>query len=267
MNNDDLYKQRGGKLKLKKGLQMKAKKRRKPVEPDREQEELDMDSLRHGGWKWIKHLDDVKGPVSLQLQNNRYLKSFDDGSISQGDLHDIGEGPIPQEIMTVIPIENSSGSKTFAFKTGFGRYISAKFISENISARAEAIGLQEQWRCKPASKEANGYYLFVVDNVSLSEQQPIRIRNYENDRQQDQSTSGRDKNASGEKGNASGSEATKNLRQFEENQVRLYQKFQDKKLRLNPGAVDDLKYAKKQGTLHERLLDRREKMKSDRYCK
>lgn len=46
-----------------------------------------------------------------------------------------------------------------------------------------------------------------------------------------------------------------------------FQKFQDKKLRINKGDLTDLKKAKDEGSLHEALLDRRSKMKADRYCK
>jgi len=51
------------------------------------------------------------------------------------------------------------------------------------------------------------------------------------------------------------------------NYVKKFQKFQDKKLRINQGDISELVDAKKSGALHEALLDRREKMKSDRYCK
>ncbi len=51
------------------------------------------------------------------------------------------------------------------------------------------------------------------------------------------------------------------------NYVKKFQKFQDKKLRINQGDVSQLVDAKKTGALHEALLDRREQMKSDRYCK
>lgn len=46
-----------------------------------------------------------------------------------------------------------------------------------------------------------------------------------------------------------------------------FQKFQDKKLRINKNDVKELESAKEKGTLHEALLDRRSKMKADRYCK
>lgn len=46
-----------------------------------------------------------------------------------------------------------------------------------------------------------------------------------------------------------------------------FQKFQDKKLRINKDDKKSLEEAKTTGSLHECLLDRRSKMKADRYCK
>lgn len=57
------------------------------------------------------------------------------------------------------------------------------------------------------------------------------------------------------------------LRDTEINYVKKFQKFQDKKLRINQGDMKELVNAKATGALHEALLDRRERMKADRYCK
>lgn len=46
-----------------------------------------------------------------------------------------------------------------------------------------------------------------------------------------------------------------------------FQKFQDKRLKLCKDGKKELKLAKQEGNLHETLLDRRSKMKADRYCK
>ncbi len=46
-----------------------------------------------------------------------------------------------------------------------------------------------------------------------------------------------------------------------------FQSWQDGKLRVSEQDKRELKVAKEQGKLHEQLLDRREKMKADRYCK
>ena len=62
-------------------------------------------------------------------------------------------------------------------------------------------------------------------------------------------------------------ERSDDLKNVELNYVKKFQKFQDKRIRLNEGDVGELTEAKAQGILHEKLLDRREKMKADRYCK
>ena len=51
------------------------------------------------------------------------------------------------------------------------------------------------------------------------------------------------------------------------NSLLIFYFAQDHKLRLNPNGVAELVDAKRGGNLHETLLDRREKMKSDRMCK
>ncbi len=58
-----------------------------------------------------------------------------------------------------------------------------------------------------------------------------------------------------------------NVGQVELNFVKKFQKFQDHKIRLCQEDRRDLLRAKTEGDLHEALLDRRAKMKADRYCK
>lgn len=67
--------------------------------------------------------------------------------------------------------------------------------------------------------------------------------------------------------NAPIEEKVENIAEIEKNYVKQFQKFQDKKMRICTESTSELKKAKDQGKLHESLLDRRSKMKADRYCK
>ncbi len=58
-----------------------------------------------------------------------------------------------------------------------------------------------------------------------------------------------------------------NVGQIELNYVKKFQKFQDHKIKLCNEDRRDLLQAKEDGSMHELMLDRRSKMKADRYCK
>ena len=62
-------------------------------------------------------------------------------------------------------------------------------------------------------------------------------------------------------------EGEKDLRNHEISFVKKFQSFQDRNLRLSEQETSKLKKARMDGKLHEEMLDRREKMKADRYCK
>ena len=58
-----------------------------------------------------------------------------------------------------------------------------------------------------------------------------------------------------------------NVGQVELNYVKKFQKFQDHKIKLCNDDRKALMKAKAEGDFHEVMLDRRAKMKADRYCK
>ena len=46
-----------------------------------------------------------------------------------------------------------------------------------------------------------------------------------------------------------------------------FQSWEDRRVRVCGESKEGLEAARRQGKLHEALLDRRERMKADRYCK
>ena len=57
------------------------------------------------------------------------------------------------------------------------------------------------------------------------------------------------------------------LKDAEIKYAKKFQSFEDRHWKINEGDVGDLIKARTSGNLHETLLDRREKMKSDKFCK
>ena len=49
--------------------------------------------------------------------------------------------------------------------------------------------------------------------------------------------------------------------------AKKYQHWEDMRMKISKEDVTDIKRARGDGTLHTTLLDRRAKMKSDKYCK
>lgn len=134
----------------------------------------------------------------------------------------------------------------------------------DVTGRSEAIGPQEQFECifeedRVALETYNGCFLSVSDEGQISatkkivgEKETFHIR-----------TSIPKVKVS----TSSLPEGEQELRNHEVSFVKKFQSFQDRNLRLSEEDASKLKKARMQGSLHEEMLNRREKMKADRYCK
>jgi len=252
-----------GKLKLK-GEKTKKKhksKKRKHRDLDEGPSKKSTDTADHGGWWMTKGLHEITGSVAIQIgESPMYVRAEDNGLFMVGPPHDEGDGPSPEEIITALP----AGDGHLAFKSGYNKYLG---VDGNgvVSGRADAIGPREMWTPvfqdgKCALSAANECFLGVDDDdniVATSDKagpgQMVIIRSSairECDKPKELPTEEQGK-----------------IYDVEMNYIKKFQKFQDKRTLVNTEDRGDLRKARTDGALHEALLDRRAKMKADRYCK
>eukprot|EP00095_Tigriopus_kingsejongensis_P001700 maker-scaffold1305_size49401-snap-gene-0.19 protein:Tk01700 transcript:maker-scaffold1305_size49401-snap-gene-0.19-mRNA-1 annotation:"frg1-like protein" len=259
---------KSGKLKLK--GEKKHKKKSKKREHDQDEHEKlkrqkkneakqDMDN--HGGWWGVSELKHVSGPIAIQIKGC-FVKACDDGSFTIGAPHDEGQGPDPEEILLAIKVNDTK----VAFKSGYDKYLRVDSKDQIVRGISDAVGAMEQW--EPVFQEsqmalmgANNRFLalneddesIVCDRSKAGDHEMVVVR----------SNAIRDE----DKIVFIPDEERGNVGQIELNYVKKFQKFQDHKIKINKNDRRELMEAKTDGSLHETLLDRRAKMKADRYCK
>jgi len=257
-----------GKLKLKGSSSEKKKgKKKKRKVPENEdgsgggdEVPADDDAKDHGGWWKIRNFEQlIGGNIAIQLSNTSYLFAKDNGTLVCGDPHHVSDdGPAQEEIYTMIKISDTK----IALKSGYGKYISVNAMG-NIYARSEAVGPQEQLEVviqdeKVALQGHNGYFVTITEGQEIKalssvakEKEIVCLRT----------------DISRVKKKKVNEEDVCDVREFEIKYVKDFQSFEDRKLKLHEGPKASLEKARTAGKLHEAMLDRREKMKADRYCK
>ncbi|XP_037940092.1 protein FRG1 homolog [Teleopsis dalmanni] len=250
-----------GKLVLKGDERRKKKKRKLHKENPNDSKilkpEIDYDASKHGGWAISKDFSDLIGAVAIEFRENSYIKALENGLISLGLPHLHGEGPHPEEIFSVLPV---NGDK-ISFKSGYGKYLGIEKDGK-ITGRSDAVGIMEQWQ--PLFEDGKMSFLSEIGSFmsinpetgactaskrSVAENEKFKLR------------------CKSLKNPVKNCEFKGDLNKLEKDCVKKFQKFQNKKLRICEDGNEQLERAEENGSFHETLLDRRAKMKSDRYCK
>ncbi|KAF9919380.1 hypothetical protein BX616_005423 [Lobosporangium transversale] len=285
-----------------KGDSTKTKKKKRKAEDDAKDEDKNTDA---DGWVPVKSLNDLGGPIFLTFSSDPPSCLAIDGNTSkvimrpleasQPETEDDGDAPGPPAkpisfesaeptavnqvfVVTMIP-----DSDRLTLKTYNGKYLSSDKFGI-VTADAEAIGIQEEWTVLIKADEEEGgiclqshYGKFLsVDEVAAMESQGRGGGNGSGLGYQIRA----DSDAIGfcelfqakiqaryRKKAKKSNEMKISAKDYELEQSRKFQTWNHGRVIVSNESLKELNKAKKEGRFSEALLDRREKLKSDRYCK
>uniref|UniRef100_A0A1A9Z304 Protein FRG1 homolog n=1 Tax=Glossina pallidipes TaxID=7398 RepID=A0A1A9Z304_GLOPL len=246
--------------KNKKNKKQKKEKQHKQTSVKKRKVEVDEEALKFGGWWKTTLTSEITGTVAIQFGERSFIKALDNGLFTLGPPHRDGEGPDPEEIFTAFPIND----RKVSFKSGYGKYMKVE-KDGMVTGRSEAVGSMEQW--EPVFQDGKMALLSELSffmSIDPEDDACVALRKKVTDLEICQVRCNAAREAIVEE---EPKEEKGDLTEVEKNYVKKFQKFQDKKLRINKDDVKELEMAKDKGILHEALLDRRSKMKADRYCK
>uniref|UniRef100_A0A1I8AZM0 Protein FRG1 n=1 Tax=Meloidogyne hapla TaxID=6305 RepID=A0A1I8AZM0_MELHA len=262
---------REGILKLKGNKQLFKPKRNTKENAKSTSSKIDEDSEERGGWRRIAIEAELRGGIDIAIEHGDfskcYLSAMDNGRFTIGARHLCnGEPPNPEEILTLI---KSPDDPKISLKTGFGKYVG--FDSEAyLIATADAIGARERFVAvfedvgKTALMASNGHFLSLapddggyvfVSSKTVHDNEIINIRtNTEKEGPIDWLSADDKKKAADCE--------TAYVKMYQHSRVEL----KNKCISYNVADKSEVKRAQREGDLHETLLNRRAKLKSDKYC-
>ncbi|OAF65528.1 hypothetical protein A3Q56_06766 [Intoshia linei] len=246
-------------------LVLKSKKRKKKKIKEKIQQEIKVEKVKvekmDDDWWVIEELGQCTNGIAIYFEKfKKYVKQLDNGMLILGDETD--GGPQDVEVFTASII-----NEKVTIKTGYEKYMGLMHLSTqhsrtgNIEARSEAIGPREFWT--PVF-ENNKCALLSANNLFLSLNEDGKLMAIADKVDDDCIIKILSNNTIK---SSVANDDTKCMKQTEFNYIKKFQSFENNKYVINKESRRNLRSAKGEGKLYETLLNRREKMKSDKFCK
>ncbi|KAI6660000.1 Protein FRG1 [Oopsacas minuta] len=256
----------GGPLRLKGTKSSLSKQRKKRIYKENG-EEVPSVCLEGGVGRWIPitNLEDVVGPVAFRTYTGGFMVANEEGTFWTTPEGKEEPGNLEQFSLVIVS-ENK-----VTIRSPFNRYLGID-ASGKVTGRSEAAGMREQFESvfedgKVALLASNQRFLsFSANNDAVaSTGQLTAVSEKAKLREMFILLCGR--RATKKVGEWESELIQYDVDQIEKSYVRQYQSFQGGKVKMHSSEVKKLCRAQRDGQLHTMMLDRRSKMKSDKFCK
>ncbi|KAG4105907.1 actin-crosslinking protein [Neocallimastix lanati (nom. inval.)] len=227
------------------------------------------------GWINVESTDDLVGPIFILSNATEKLSCIcSDSKSSKISLNSVADfedekqisikDVTPTDVSQVFVIKRVIDSSSFNLKSAYNKYLGCDKFGV-VSCENEAVGVQEEWEVifrEDGIAFKNSYDKFLTvdeqDGKMVIRADSDTIGFHEIFTVKFQAQNRKKKKVKVEE---------KPLYSQEIDSVKKYQSWGNGRLVMPNQNLSDLRKAKKSGKMHEAMLDRREKLKSDSYCK
>lgn len=180
----------------------------------------------------------------------------------------------PLDVSQVVSAQHNPND-TYSLKTAFGKYVSCDKVGI-LSALSDAIGPQEEWSF--IQREDGWALMSKYDNFLSIEEETLTVRGdatsigfrecFRIKMQRRFRSERREKEVAEKRKRVllDQQERPVDEKALESDMVRRYQSWTNNRVQISKEDMEDVKKAKLEGNLHQVLLDRRSKLKSDKFC-